>query len=646
MRSRFHYSAAAGSGKGGKSDRTSTAAQSGRSAIIEMGFKSVMRRIPRVLVALVAIIATAVSLEATDVLTPLDRRLLDTEFRLLRLWFPTAAGRDVVVVGIDEETVRRLPEPMSLWHHHIGRFLNAMVEAKPAAVGIDIVLPDRSFEAVSPGSDKALLKGMLESRRSHPLVVAVTVDPAGKARPIHSPFIAVAGKQGWGYALFPVDGDGRVRRFDEQLGTRGERVPTLVGQMARQLGIEPGAGWIDYWRGAPFEYVPLHEVLKWLDDGDQAALARNFGGKPVLLGTVLPFTDRQPATVALLAAEPGEVHVPGVVLHAQALRTILGSGFIESVPRWITAGAIAMTALLWFVAGGLLSGALALSVAIVLFFAGAMWLATQGWFFPIAAPLLAAALAVGGRNGLATVAKLSERRRLRRSFSNYVSPAVMDEILAGRVQPEPGGTRRFVCVMFSDIRGYTTRSERMTPEQIIGFLNRYFENVVALIHERGGSVMSFMGDGIMAVFGAPNILDNPSHEAFEAARKMLQYVATLNQQLCAEGQPAIDVGIGLHAGEAVIGHVGSSTRHDYTAIGDVINVASRLEGVTKEVGHPMVISKTVAEQLGYTASFHDLGPVAIKGHSPVEAYGYEANALAREHAPEHLQPVKLQAGQK
>ena len=236
---------------------------------------------------------------------------------------------------------------------------------------------------------------------------------------------------------------------------------------------------------------------------------------------------------------------------------------------------------------------------------------------------MTAALALGGRNGYDTLLKLRERRRLRASFSGYVSPPVMDEILAGRIQPHLGGVSRYVCVLFSDIRGYTTRSEGMTPEQVISFLNRYFERTVALIHERGGAVVSFMGDGIMAVFGAPKDLDNPCREAFEAARAMLKYVEEINAEFRVEGVAPIEIGIGLHAGEAVVGHVGSSARHDYTAIGDVTNVASRLESLTKEAGYRVVVSSVVAGHLGRGEGLAALGPMAIKGHSPVEVHGYQ-----------------------
>ena len=191
------------------------------------------------------------------------------------------------------------------------------------------------------------------------------------------------------------------------------------------------------------------------------------------------------------------------------------------------------------------------------------------------------------------------------------------------LNPALGGVNKFVCVMFSDIRGYTTRSEGMRPDAVIAFLNRYFEEVVNLIHAHGGTVVSFMGDGIMAVFDAPKPLPNPCAEAFAAARAMLQHVREFNARSQAAGEAPIEIGIGLHAGEAVAGHVGSASRHDYTVIGDVTNVASRLEGVTKEVGYRLVCSKVVADQLAGSSTAVPLGPQAIRGHSPVEVYGYD-----------------------
>ena len=557
----------------------------------------------------------------TRVTEPLDLKLLDAQFRYLRATSPQPVAHDVVVIGIDEETSKRFPEPITLWHAHLGRLFSALAQARPSVVGVDIILPDRSFDAVLPGSDKKLLKGLLEARFSFPLVLGETVDPAGKTRSLFPPFVKIAGASG--YALFPVDRDGAVRRFDERLGDGGQSVPTLVGEMARKLGHTVEPGYIDYRRGAAFGYLSLQQVLQWADAGDKDSLKKAFGGKPVLLGTVFQYEDRQQAPVQLAAWDADAPLVPGVLLHAQALRSVLNGGFVQPASGFVIALVCAILAALWIVSvRGIAVLPLFLVVAFAIVGASTVLLA-KGWHVPTAAPLMVAALALGGRNGYDMLLKLRERRRLRASFGGYVSPTVMDEILAGRLHPELGGVNQFVCILFSDIRGYTTRSEGMTPEQIIGFLNRYFERTVRLIHDHGGAVVCFMGDGIMAVFGAPQKLDNPCREAFEAAREMLKYVSQLNGEFRNEGVAPLEIGVGLHAGEAVVGHVGSSQRHDYTAIGDVTNVASRLESLTKEAGHRIVVSRVVADALGPDAGLTPLGPMAIKGHTPVEVYGYE-----------------------
>ncbi|HZM34704.1 MAG TPA: adenylate/guanylate cyclase domain-containing protein [Burkholderiales bacterium] len=572
--------------------------------------------------AVIIIAAATVFFETVDLSASPQYRLLDAQFALLRTWVPRPAAREVVIVGIDEETTRSIAEPITLWHSHLAKFFFAMAQARPAVVGVDIVLPDRSFDAVVPGIDKVLLAGLLEARRSHPVVLGLTVDFSGNRRPIHAPFLAVAGPAGAGYVLMPVDHDGHVRRFDERLGANRERVPTLAGQMARHLQVEPGAGLIDFWRGSPFDYIPFHQLAQWSDSGDHRALQQAFRDKPVLLGTVWRYEDRTRVPTKLAAWDSAALDVPGVVLHAQALRTILGNGLVRDVPHGVTLALTAASALLWLVSASTLAVLAVFIVMSAMLLAVSTWLLANGWFLPTAAPALGAALALAGRNVADTLQKLRERRRLRSSFSGYVSPAVMEEILAGRVQPDLGGENHFVCIMFSDIRGYTTRSEQMAPQQVIRFLNCYFEEVVTLIHARGGSVVSFMGDGIMAVFGAPKQLENPCQSAFDAARDMLEHVAGLNEQL--EAKAAIEIGVGLHAGEAVIGHVGSSARHDYTAIGDATNVASRLEGLTKEAGYCIVLSRAVVEQLREPAELEFLGPTAIKGHTPVEVFGYKS----------------------
>ncbi|MDP2135979.1 MAG: adenylate/guanylate cyclase domain-containing protein, partial [Sulfuritalea sp.] len=441
-------------------------------------------------------------------------------------------------------------------------------------------------------------------------------------RPLYRKFQLVAGEDGTGVALFPRDADHVVRRFDERIGDDAAPVPTLVGQLSRQLGRDPGPGMIDYSRGAAFDYIPLHRVLDAFQAGDAAGLRQMFAGRPVLLGSVLPSSDAVLQPVNLAAWEDNANLAPGVLIHAQALRNVLNHGLIRDVPFWLVAAMILAAALGWLAGLGPVAAGAALAVLGATGFAGSAWLLRQGWYLPLSGVYATVAAALVGPLALDAWHKLKERLILKRSFSGSVSPVVMQEILSGKLSPGLGGERQYVCVLFADIRGFTTLSESLPPEAVITLLNRYFDRVVDQIHLQDGAVVCFMGDGIMAVFGAPKRLPNPCAAAFLAAKGMQSEVVTLNEILVAEGAAPIQIGVGLHAGDAVVGQVGSAGRHDYTAIGDVTNVASRLEGLTKDVGFRIVCSKDVVAALGSNQDLVSVGPQSIKGHTPVHAYGW------------------------
>ncbi len=570
--------------------------------------------------ACIALIALV--LVATDALDFADRAILDKQFKVLRTRWPRPAARDVVIVGIDDESVKRLPEPLSLWHAHFGNFLKATAAGGAAAVGLDVVLPARSFDAIAPGSDRALLQGIITARRAAPLVLGRTVDPAGSPLPIHPVFLAAAGNDGAAYVLLPTDRDGAVRRFDERLQKSNETVPTLAGEMARKLGASPHSGYIDYSRGAPFQYVPLHVVLEAFAAGNTAVLEQTFKGKPVLLGAIFRFEDRLAVPIQLLANDP-EAATPGVLVHAQALRNLLGEGLIARLPAWLVIVLCLVAATTWFVARTTVRAVLLTVVGVASVLAGSTAALAHGTYLPDAPVLATLLMAVGARTTRETAIAMRERRKMRQAFSGYVSPSVMDEIMSGQLVAELGGTSTFICALFSDIRGYTTRSESMRPQQLVAFLNEYFEQVVNVIHAHGGTVVTFMGDGIMAIFGAPKPLVNACESAYRASKDLLGYVTEFNARSAERGEAPIDIGVGLHAGTAVVGHVGSSSRHNYTAIGDVINVASRLEGATKDVGYRLVYSKAVKDMLRTSDVGAHLGLQKIKGHTPVDVYGYE-----------------------
>ena len=554
---------------------------------------------------------------------PLNQNLLDAQYQLLKTHWPRPAGTDVVIVGIDEETPRVLREPFALWHPHLGKFLEAAAGAGASAVGLDVALPERSYDDIVPGYDKMLLTGILNARRNTALVLAVTVDPAGRARPLFPAFAGAAGSDAMGYALLPLDSDGKVRHFDERLGEQGSAVPTLAGQIARRLGRTVGHGLINFALGPEYDYIPLQTVLAWHDARDSDKLGNAFRGKVVLMGSVFKYEDRLPAPVHLAAWEdPRLINTPSILLHAQALRSLVNGGLIAVAPVWTVLALCMLMAISWFLAG---NAWLAAGVALgggALVGAASTWLLTRGWYVPPAPIVLTLMLALAARVLYEFSLKLRERQRLRRVFSAYVSPQIMQKILRDKAAPGLGGERYFICVLFADMRRFSVRIEGMKPEAVIDMLNRYFAEITASIHGVGGTLDKFIGDGVMAFFGAPQPLENPCIPAFQAARDMLRRVAAMNVALAARGEPPIAIGIGLHAGDAVVGNVGAETRHGYTAIGDTVNVASRIEGLTKEVNFPLVCSATVVNMLDGQSGFVKLGDKTIKGHTPVEVYGW------------------------
>lgn len=577
-----------------------------------------------VAVGFVLVAAFAILAATTAMLAPLQRVLLDSQHALLARAFPKPVQHDVVVVGIDDATVRAHPEPLALWHPHLGKFLKAMAAARPSAVGLDVVLPENSFDAIVPGYDRQLLSGLAALRGSRSLFIGITADAAGQPRWIHAPFASVAGADALAHVLLPLDADQVVRRAAHPWqGPDGSSIPGLAAAMAARLGAGASEGLIDYALAPQESYVPLQQVIAWYDAGNLPSLRQAFAGKPVLLGSVLPLEDRylQPVNLAAWEAD-NDKRVPGVLVHAQALRSMLNGGLIAAMHPLLAAVLCVLLAACWFARLRLAAACAVVALAWFLLYVLGTGLLHAGFHLPVAGAMATVALALLGRWLVEALFQLRERARLRRTFSGYVSPAVMDEILSGALGDALGGSVRKVCIMFADVRGYTTLSENMRPEQVISLLNRYFELVMAAIHAEGGTINSIMGDGLMAIFGAPKPMDRPCDRAFAAARGMIAAVEAFNAELRAEGKPEVAIGIGLNYGEAVVGHVGSSTRHDYSAIGDTTNLAARVEGLTRSLGYPLACTEAVVGELSDRRGFVSGGLQNVKGRSPVHVFGW------------------------
>jgi len=215
-----------------------------------------------------------------------------------------------------------------------------------------------------------------------------------------------------------------------------------------------------------------------------------------------------------------------------------------------------------------------------------------------------------------------EKQLLRSAFAGHVSPQVMRAILRGSLQPEADGQRSRVTILFADIRGFTARSEKSTPEALIELLNRYYGEMSAAIHAHGGAIDKFIGDGLMATFGMPQPLAAPERSALEAAQDMLVRLARLNTELRQRGEEPLHIGIGVHVGEVLAGYVGTRKRRDFTVIGDPVNTASRLEALSKTLGYPVICSQEVAQAVGHAGGLVDLGQQAVKGRADVHVWGW------------------------
>jgi adenylate cyclase len=221
------------------------------------------------------------------------------------------------------------------------------------------------------------------------------------------------------------------------------------------------------------------------------------------------------------------------------------------------------------------------------------------------------------RQFMRALRSVEEQNRIVGMFGQHVSPAVVERLLS--LDVELGGEVRHVCVMFLDIEGFTTFSESRRPEEVVVYLNSLFSVMIDLVNGHHGIINKFLGDGFMAAFGAPISDPSDCKNAVEASREIIERVAAMS----ASGEIApTRIRIGLHAGEAVTGNVGSTARKEYTIIGDVVNLASRLEQLNKQFGSRLMISETVVERLGgVPAGATPHGAIQVKGREqPVQVY--------------------------
>ena len=315
---------------------------------------------------------------------------------------------------------------------------------------------------------------------------------------------------------------------------------------------------------------------------------------------------------------------PGIQVHAAVADDVLTGRFLWPAGRGVRVATVVAAGLLAGLVATLLPAWWATGVALAAlggFVFVSMRLFAGGYWVNLTQPALTMALALFAGVAYQYFVEGREKRAVKKLFGQYVSRDVYERLVDNPTLARLGGERREMTVLFSDIRGFTTVSERSEPEEIVHLLNEYLTRMVAIVFRHRGTVDKFVGDAVMALFGAP--LDDPRHadHAADAALDMLDELRQLNARWESEGRPRIDIGIGINTGPMIAGNIGSDQIMSYTVIGDAVNLGARLESLNKEYGTRIIISEATRRGLTGRFDLRPLGEVVVKGKSqPVAVF--------------------------
>lgn len=435
----------------------------------------------------------------------------------------------------------------------------------------------------------------------HALLLAVNAE-TGKPIP-QLALAAVLRRQGMSVSELSVN-PGRSLRIGDLAG-----VP-LNSQGQALVNFAGGTRLFDVAHGGAVPYVNVH---------DGVLAPGSLSGKIALVGFgAHGLIDVHP--------NPFSEDFPGPAFNAQVIENILHGEFLST--------ASTATDLLLLVLVGLLithisatlrplSAAGVTAVILAGYVGVALWAFIGGGVvLAIVGPVLSGGLAYA----VVTVRRLTSEERsrahLRRHFASYAPPEVVEQLDSGVVAERMEGIEDEITVLFSDIRGFTHIGSQMEPRRLVAMLNRYFTAMTEVVFDFGGTVDKFIGDGLLVLFNALVKQDDHAKLAVFTALEMQKRVKRLNEEWADEGFPRIRIGVGIHTGSAVVGNVGPRMRMDYTAIGATVSLASRVEGLTKDFGTEIIITRDTLEQLGGLVEVKPLGPTEIRGiDEPVEVFG-------------------------
>jgi len=581
--------------------------------------RAARRRQRTALLAVAAIVAVAAGIlgDVTDALRRPELASIDARFRLRGT---QAAPREVVLVGIDGTTIKALGKRPPLPRRMHAQAIRRLRAAGAAVIAYDVEFLERTTDA----DDSALLEALEDA--GNVVLAATLFMPDGTPATLGSEQNRRVARVTVGSTNFTERSaaGGVLRRLP--FSERG--VPSFAVAAVRRAGrplpsrdrFGGDGAWIDVTGPAgSVPHVPFVDVLEGRLD---AARVR---GKIVVVGAVEPGLQDVHPTVAGSG-------VPGPELQADAIQTVLDGAPLRDAPGWLVALGVVLLGVAAPGGAFVLIGRRALLVPAV---TGLSYLAAVAVAFgndtilPVAAPLTALLAGFLATIAVLYATDLRDRRLLRASFARFVGPQVLDEVVdAAGGEARLGGMRLDGTVLFCDLRGFTTLAEALPAEQVIELLNRYLGEVSDAILDHGGTVVSYLGDGVMAVFGAPLPQDDHADRALLAAREILgerrdRFAAWAREQGLVDDAR---IGVGVASGPVMSGNVGTHRRLEYTAVGDTTNTAARLQAATKDQEVTALISDATRAALRDPAAappLRALGELTLRGRSaPVAVWTF------------------------
>ena len=656
------------------------------------------RRVTRDAIAATAIALACASMAVSPALDRIHGLSLDILTALRFEMFGNRhhpAASPAVVVAIDEETFRAAPfkgSPTMAWTGEIGRVINAIVEGGAKVVGFDTIIPTSLEQSEIPfgegllgervkGFDRDFLRALATAAAPGKLVLGEQLRGNDPIRPSPGQRVAVRQQQNIRPLNTVTDGDDVVRRMPLSFTVNGTRVAGMALELAaRAQNAKPEfaadgsvtlAGYripaavpntltVNFEGGA--DDIPtysLADLRACALKNDKDYFKRAFDGKIVILGTVLDDQDRRQtskrfatglegarATRCAGDAKPvlaGFKHssIAGIYIHATAVNNLMRNEAAVELGKPATF-AIALLIAAVAAAGALLFAPLGATAAFVLLAAvgvvDAVVAFRYGTAIPIVEPFIAGLGALALTIGYRFVIADKDRRLLQKSFGLYLAPDVVNRMVNSRKLPQLGGETREITVFFSDIEGFSKIAEQTTPESLTALMNEYLSAMTDIIESHGGYVDKYIGDSIVAVFGAP--ADDPDHarNAARAALDCCAKLAELNRDAEAFREHPLAQRIGINSGEALVGNLGSRRRFNYSVMGDAVNLASRLEGANKFYGSTIIASEASVQLAGSGFAWRELDAIRVKGRTRALKI-YELLARAPELAEARKQAV-------